>query len=106
MSEHTRPMPTEFGSRYAEGLRRFALGHDTDQETEQLTDEVMTALHPLLDDNIEQAVANLIALIRDSRLCGLEDGQRAACNVRGRLAVISEHLKRMKGEVDSLTQRV
>jgi hypothetical protein len=78
-------MPTEFGSRFVDGLRRFALNHDTDQETEQLADEVMTALHPLLDDNIEQAVANLIALIRDSRFVRIR-GRPARCVQRARSA--------------------
>jgi hypothetical protein len=95
-------MPTEFGARFAEGLRRFALGHDIDQETEQLTDEVMTALHPLLDDDLEQVVKNVIALIRDARLIGLEDGQRAACNISGRMLVLTEHLKRAAQEAANL----
>lgn len=95
-------------------MRQAAAGHEIDQETEQLNGEILNALAPLTLNadisarqlELEDALANLRQLIRDARLIGYEDGQRVACNIRGRLTVIGEHLKRAVNEVDSLTQRV
>lgn len=115
-SEHYHEETTdEDGYRSTRAILRpeIAAALERKRNSEGVTAEILHALEPFVEqtrfgkyvpEHLETAVNNLRHLISDAELCGYEDGKRPACNVRGRLLVISEHLKRAVVEIDKLSE--